>query len=106
MYQPPDNFDLLESNSELDSEQGYKDINNFSNVSQKRVIQRKKQLQKLLIYLVCAGLGLGALISIGVVILLNKLGLTTRPYELETKPTQTEVLNLEKKEQILFNTIR
>ena len=55
--------------------------NNFNNDSARRIEAAKKQALKLFVILLIVGIGLGAVISVGVVKALNQLGLTEK-----TKP--------------------
>ena len=55
--------------------------NNFNNDSARRMEAAKKQALKLFVILLIVGIGLGAVISVGVVKALNQLGLTEK-----TKP--------------------
>ena len=82
--QPPDNFNFDESNN------GFKlpqvettDHDDYEGISTESIIARKKQLQRLLLILMGIGLSAGLVLSVGVVILLNKLGLTKKPHELQ-----------------------
>ncbi|MDJ0573621.1 MAG: hypothetical protein QNJ65_00460 [Xenococcaceae cyanobacterium MO_234.B1] len=97
MYQSPNNFDF-EPNDDLNhhsSTQELIDGNDLDNLSKKQIIQRKKQLEKLFIYLIGFGVGLGLVLALIITITLNKFGLLKKPYEIESQPQQTETLELE-----------
>ena len=80
MYQPEDNFDQdLSKNS--NSNKNKDDID--ANLSPENVAVRKKQLEKIFIKLIAIGLALGAVLGVGTYFLLNKLGLTEKPYQIE-----------------------
>ncbi|MDJ0533389.1 MAG: hypothetical protein QNJ70_12970 [Xenococcaceae cyanobacterium MO_207.B15] len=97
MYQSPNDFDF-ETNDELtndSSNQKLKNENNPDNLSTKSLVQRKKQLEKLFIYLIGFGVGLGLVLALLVMLVLNRFGLTKKPYEIESQPQQTETLELD-----------
>ena len=97
MYQSPNDFDF-EPNDELtndSSNQKLKNENNPDNLSTKSLVQRKKQLEKLFIYLIGFGVGLGLVLALLVMLVLNRFGLTKKPYEIESQPQQTETLELD-----------
>ncbi|MDJ0743582.1 MAG: hypothetical protein QNJ32_09480 [Xenococcaceae cyanobacterium MO_167.B27] len=97
MYQSPNDFDF-EANDDLNndsSNQELTDENNFNNLSTKSLVQRKKQLEKLFIYLIGFGVGLGLVLALLLMIVLNRFGLTKKPYEIESQPQQTETLELD-----------
>ncbi|BAU66882.1 hypothetical protein STA3757_42880 [Stanieria sp. NIES-3757] len=72
------NFSDLEEKAAKELEE----IENLSPESRERLIIHKKQLERLIIYLAGLGLGLGLLLAIVLIIVLNKLGMTKKPYEL------------------------
>ncbi|MBE9169398.1 hypothetical protein IQ238_18340 [Pleurocapsales cyanobacterium LEGE 06147] len=53
------------------------------NLSKKIIAARKKQLERLFLLLIGVGLCLGLVLSIGAVILLDRLGLTKKPHEIK-----------------------
>lgn len=83
----PDNFNFNNEgwqfpssethNSELEA-----NVEN-DNLSSKTIAARKKQLERLFRWLIGIGLGLGLVLSIGIVILLDRLGLTKKPHEIK-----------------------
>ena len=85
MYQPEDNFDQdLSKNSNKNTD----DID--ANLSPKNVAVRKKQLEKIFIKLIAFGLALGAVLGVGTYFLLNKLGLTKKPYQIEQEKQENK----------------
>ena len=87
MYQPEDNFDRdLSKNS--NSNKNTDDID--ANLSPKNVAVRKKQLEKIFIKLIAIGLALGAVLGVGTYFLLNKLGLTKKPYQIEQEKQENK----------------
>ena len=88
MYQPEDNFDRdLSKNS--NSNKNTDDID--ANLSPKNVAVRKKQLEKIFIKLIALGLALGAVLGVGTYFLLNKLGLTKKPYQIEQEKQENKL---------------
>ncbi len=87
MYQPEDNFDRdLPKNSNSN-----KNTDNIdANLSPKNVAVRKKQLEKIFIKLIAFGLALGAVLGVGTYFLLNKLGLTKKPYQIEQEKQENK----------------
>lgn len=80
MNQQPNNFNFDESNNGFQLSQPETIRHNENeNISTENVLARKKQLKRLLIILMGVGLSLGLVLSIGVIILLDKLGLTKKP---------------------------
>ena len=91
MNQPPHNFDFDESANGNGFQLSQDETNNHENsenISPESLLARKKQLKLLLIILIGIGLSVGLLLSVGMVILLNKLGLTKKPYELQQQKQQ------------------
>ena len=94
MNQQPNNFNFDESKN------GFKlpqvettSHDNNEGISTERIIARKKQLKRLVLILMGIGLSVGLVLSMGMVILLNKLGLTKKPYELQQqqKPSVEQI---------------
>ena len=84
MNKQPNNFDFDESNNGFKLPQADNIIDrNNEHLSTESIIARKKQLKRLVMILMGIGLILGLGLSTGVVILLNKLGLTKKPHELK-----------------------
>ena len=106
MFQPPEDFDS-NLNPFANRSNKEKKSNNLSpeeldNVSPEDLAYRKKELSKILFWLMGLGLGLGIIIAIIIAIAMNKLGLTKRPHELEPKPVRPRQ---EKVDQIWFNNL-
>ena len=96
MNQPPHNFDFDESTNSDGFQLPRAETTNqeeSQNISPENLLARKKQLKRLLIILIGVGLSVGLILSIGMVILLNKLGLTKKPHELQqqTQPSLEEI---------------
>lgn len=92
MNQPPSNFDFDESTNGNDFQLPQAETDNDRDdlgISPESLIARKQQLKRLLIILVGIGVSVGLILSVGVVILLNKLGLTKKPHELEQQQPQS-----------------
>lgn len=84
MFQPNDKINPDPSQNldlELDTEKNLDKIDR--NVSSKDIAERKKQIGKVFIKLIAFGLIFGAILSVGAYYLLNKFGLTKKPYEIE-----------------------
>jgi hypothetical protein len=83
----PDNFNFDEEGWQLPSLEtkvsNGQDNDENDNLSSKTIAARKKQLERLFLWLIGIGLGLGLVLSIGVVILLDRLGLTKKPHEIK-----------------------
>lgn len=89
MNQQPNNFDFDESNNGFKLPQStIRSNENDENIPLENIRARKKQLGKLLLILMGIGLSLGLLLSAGLIILLNKLGLNKKPFQLEQKKQQ------------------
>jgi hypothetical protein len=87
MNQSPNNFNLDDGGFKFPSLEGkaakeLQEIENLSPESRERLLIHKKQLERLIIYLAGFGFGLGLLLAIVLIIVLNKLGMTKKPYEL------------------------
>jgi hypothetical protein len=87
MNQSPNKFNFNDdgfnfSDLEQKAAKELQEIENLSPESQKRLLLHKKQLKRLIIYLAGFGFGLGLLLAIVLIIVLNKLGMTKKPYEL------------------------
>lgn len=86
MNQPPHNFDFDESSNGNGFQLSRAETTNqeeSQNISPESLLARKKQLKLLLIILIGIGLSVGLLLSVGMVILLDKLGLTKKPHEFQ-----------------------
>lgn len=84
MNQQPSNFNSDESTNGFKLPQA--ETNNQDdgeNISVESVLVRKRQLRRIVLILTGIGISLGLVLSVGVIILLNKLGLTKKPYELK-----------------------
>ena len=89
MNQQPNNFDFDESNNGFKVPQVETTIHqNNEGISTESLLARKKQLKRLVMMLMGIGLIMGLLLSVGVVILLNKLGLTKKPSDLQQQKQQ------------------
>lgn len=91
MFQPNDkiNPELPDNNDlEIDKEKNLDKIDR--NVSPKNVAQQKKQIEKVFFKLIAFGLIFGAILSVGAYYLLNKLGLTKKPYEIEREKIEQQ----------------
>ena len=91
--QQPNNFDFDESTNGFKLPQTETNVHeDHENISAESILARKKQLQRLLIILMGIGVSLGLILSVGIIILLNKLGLTKKPYELKQQQQQQQPL--------------
>ncbi len=90
MFQPEDNFNADQSRNtpKNDAEQNLDNID--ANLSTKSVALRKKQLESIFTKLIVFGLALGTVLGIGAYYLLNKLGLTKKPDQLEREKIERE----------------
>ena len=92
MFQPPEDFDSnlnpFANRSNKEKKSPNLSPEELENVSPEDLAYRKKELSKILLWLMGFGLGLGLIVAIIVAIAMNKLGLTKRPYELEPKPVK------------------
>lgn len=106
MFQPPDDFDSISHpfGNRGNKERKLDDLSpeELENINPEELAYRKKELSKILLWLAVFGLGLGVIVTIIVVIALNKLGLTKRPHELEPKPVKQRQ---EKVEQIWIGNL-
>ena len=87
MYQPEDDLNP-KSPQNLDADKNIEDMD--ANLSAKNVATRKKQLEKIFVKLIAVGLSLGAILGVGTYYLLNKLGLTKKPYQIEQEKLQQQ----------------
>ena len=92
MFRPEDDFNLNSSRN-IDSEIDREKMD--ANLSPKNVAVRKKQLEKIFIKLIAIGLSIGAVLGVGTYFLLDKLGLTKKPYQIEQEKLQQEKNNFE-----------
>ena len=90
----PNDFDFNSSLEKLQNTQpDLIDLNSQDiddNLSPERIKARKQQIERLFKILIGLGLAFGAILSIGIVILFNKLGLSDKPYEIEKKQQQEQ----------------
>lgn len=99
MYQSPNNFDFepnekIAKTSSPEELAALLDDNNLDNLSKKHIIQRKKHLEKLFVYLIGFGVGLGLLLALIVTMALHKFGLLEKPNDVKSKPQKIENLQL------------
>lgn len=97
MYQSPNNFDF-ESNEKLVADSSSEELidgKDLDSLSKKHIIQRKKTLEKLFVYLIGFGVGFGLILAVIVTMALHKFGLLEKPNDIESKPAKTEILKLE-----------
>ena len=94
MFQPPDDFD---SNPNPFSNRANRErkLDNLSpeeleGISPQDLAYRKKELSRILLWLIGFGLGLGIIVAIIIAIAMTKLGLTKRPHELQPKPVKPQ----------------
>ncbi|MDJ0572757.1 MAG: hypothetical protein QNJ53_27465 [Pleurocapsa sp. MO_192.B19] len=87
MYQPEDNSNF-DSSQKLNLEQNLDNID--ANLSAKNVAARKKQIESVFMKLIAFGLAVGAILGVGAYYLLNKLGLTKKPYQIEQEKIERE----------------
>ena len=71
------------TNVDLDAENKNNLENIDRDVSPRKVTAHKNQIEKVFVKLIIFGLVFGAILSVGAYFLLNKLGLTKKPYEIE-----------------------
>ncbi|GAB4535576.1 MAG: hypothetical protein Tsb0014_22710 [Pleurocapsa sp.] len=95
MYQPEDDFNFEESLKRLQNNQRDRDNqrDNYQEnegVSAENVKIRQQQIEKIFLKLIAFGLGIGLILSLVVFILLNKLGLSKKPYEIEQEKQQID----------------
>lgn len=87
MFQPEDNSNPNRPQN-IASDQNLDNID--ANISTKNVAARKKQIESVFIKLIAVGLTLGTVLGIGGVYLLNKLGLTKKPEQIEQERIEPE----------------
>ena len=87
MRESDDNFNFDRS-QDLNSDKNLDNID--ANLSVKNIAIRKKQIEGVFIKLIALGLAIGAILGIGTYYLLNKLGLTKKPYQIEREKQQPE----------------
>jgi len=92
MYQPEDDYNV---NSSRNPDSNINREKMDANLSPKNVAVRKKQLEKIFTKLIAIGLSIGAVLGVGTYYLLNKLGLTKKPYQIEQEKLQREKNNFE-----------
>jgi flagellar biosynthesis/type III secretory pathway M-ring protein FliF/YscJ len=84
MYQPEDDFNI----ENLNNSQPNKHQNIDRNLSVDSIQAHQQQIKSIFVKLIVGGLVGGVILSIGVVILLNKLGLTDKPSEMQPQQRQ------------------
>ncbi|MGF1591392.1 MAG: hypothetical protein ACFCU7_19550 [Pleurocapsa sp.] len=87
MFQPEDNSNPNRPQN-IGSDQNLDSID--ANISTKNVAARKKQIENVFVKLIAVGLALGTVLGIGGVYLLNKLGLTKKPDQIEQEKIEQE----------------
>ena len=92
MFQPPEDFETNPFFSKRAKENKREELTaeELAEIAPEDLLYRKKEMSKIFIWLIGFGLGLGIIVAITVIIALNKFGLTTKPYELETEPTEPQ----------------
>ncbi len=100
MYQSPNNFDFDPNDKLVNSSSSEElaeliDDSDLDNIAKRNIIQRKKHLEKLFVYLIGFGVGLGLLLALILTMVLHKFGLLEKPNDIKSKPQQTEILKLE-----------
>ncbi len=99
MYQSPNNFDF-DSNDKMGETPTAEELGQLiddielDNISKKNIINRKKNLEKLFVYLIGFGVGLGLLLALIITMTLHKFGLLDKPNNTKLKPQETEILKL------------
>ena len=96
MFQPNDKIDPSPSENtdvELDAQKNLENIDH--DVSPRKVAGHKNQIEKVFVKLIAFGLIFGAILSVGAYFLLNKLGLTKKPYEIERERIEQSSPSLE-----------
>lgn len=89
MNKQPNDFNFDESHNDFKLPQAENTSHRDNeHISTESVIAHKKQLKRLLTILIGMGLILGLVLSVGLVALLNKLGLTKKPYQLKQQKEQ------------------
>jgi len=99
MFEPQDNSSR-DRKPNLDSDKNLDSID--ANLSAKNVAIRKKQLEKLFFRLIVFGLAFGTVLGISTYLILKKLGLDKKPYQLEQEKIEREK---QKQEQASFPEI-
>ena len=93
MFQPDDKIEPVSSQDSNARTDFNDNLNNIvSNVSPKKVAAHKHQIEKVFIKLIVFGLITGAILSVGAYYLLNKFGLTKKPYEIERERIERQQL--------------
>ena len=87
MYQPEDNFNI-DRPQDVNSEKNLDNID--ANLSAKNIAARKKQIESVFLKLIALGLAFGAILGVGAYYLLNKLGLTKKPHQIEQEKQQQQ----------------
>lgn len=90
MFQPDDdlNVNRAKNSPKNDSEQNLDNID--ANLSPESIAVRKKQLEKIFTKLIIFGLAFGTILGIGAYYLLNRFGLTKKPYQLEQEKIERD----------------
>ena len=94
MFQPNDKIDPTPSeNTNVDLNADNNNLENIDhNVSPRKVAAHKNQIEKVFVKLIVFGLIFGAILSVGAYFILNKLGLTKKPYEIEREKIEQQSL--------------
>lgn len=95
MFQPEDdlNKDLAQNTSRNNSDPNLDDID--ADVSPESVALRKKQLEGIFTKLIIFGLTFGTILGLTAYYLLNRFGLTKKPYQLEQEKIEREKIERE-----------
>lgn len=95
MFQPDDKINPVPQDTNAKANNS-DDLNKIdSNVSPKKVAAHKNQIEKIFVKLIIFGLITGAILSVGAYYLLNKFGLTKKPYEIERERIERQSPSLE-----------
>lgn len=87
MFQPDDKSNIDPQNIGSDPKLDHDD----ANMSSKNVEARQKKIEGLFFKLIVVGLAVGAVLSVGAYFLLNKLGLTKSPEQMEQERIEQQI---------------